>query len=157
MKQFVYLAGPITGLTFDDGQSWRTEAAKALDSDKVETLTPLRGKTFLRKEGVLHNGSTSYKDPNPIASSKGITRRDMNDTTRSTCLLVNLLKTEKVSIGTVMELAWAYREQIPVVLVMDEKNVHNHAMVQETATYTVPSLAEGISLVKVLCNDVKGV
>jgi nucleoside 2-deoxyribosyltransferase len=158
MKEYVYLAGPITGLTFDGAQDWRSEASKALDSDKIETLTPLRGKAHLRKDGVLHNGVKPYSQPeNPITSSKGITRRDMNDTTRSSAVLANLSKTDKVSIGTVMELAWAYKEQIPLVVVMEKENVHQHAMVLECATYIVPTLAEGIGLVKFLLNDVKGV
>jgi nucleoside 2-deoxyribosyltransferase len=159
MKEYVYLAGPITGLTFDGAQDWRNEAAKALNSDKVETLTPLRGKSHLRADGVLHNGAKPYSKgaADVITSSKGITRRDMYDTTRASCVLANLSKTDKVSIGTVMELAWAYNHQIPLVLVMDKDNIHDHAMVQECATYIVPTLAEGLELTKFLLNDTKGV
>ena len=150
-KEYVYLAGPITGFTFTEAQDWRTEAAKALDSDKIETLTPMRGKDFLVKEGVLHSGS--YGDT--IASSKGITRRDMNDTTRSSVVLVNLLGATKVSIGTVMEIAWAYNHQIPCIVAMEKDNVHRHAMIEEATMYRTDTLKEAIELTQFLLNDVK--
>lgn len=40
----VYLAGPISGLTFDDAQDWRGHAATFLASRGVVGLSPLREK-----------------------------------------------------------------------------------------------------------------
>jgi nucleoside 2-deoxyribosyltransferase len=150
MKQLIYLAGPITGLTYDGAQDWRDAAADILDSDNVETLSPLRGKKFLAGKGVL---AATGHDENAISTNKGITRRDMMDTHRATALLVNLLGSTKPSIGTVMELAWAYRAHIPTVVVMEEGNCHEHAMVLEACTYVVRTLVEGISLIQFLCNE----
>jgi nucleoside 2-deoxyribosyltransferase len=151
MKHYVYLAGPITGLTYDGAQDWRTFAALQLDSDKIETLSPLRGKNYLLKRGVLHAGE--YKEA--MSTSKGINRRDHFDCVRADCVFVNLLDTpDKVSIGTMMEIAWAWDHQIPVIAVMENDNIHDHAMVNDCITYRVTTLEEGYELVRFLFNEV---
>ncbi len=150
MKQLVYLAGPITGLTYEGAQDWREIAATELNSDRVETLNPMRGKAWLMDQGTFR---AQCGEAVAISTNKGITRRDMLDTHRSTCLLVYLAGAKRVSIGTVMELAWAYRAQIPTVVVMEPGNVHEHAMVLEACTYVVPTLAEALLLIKYLSNE----
>jgi nucleoside 2-deoxyribosyltransferase len=150
MKQYIYLAGPITGLTFKGATDWRTYAAELLDSNKIECLTPLRGKDFLLKAGVLHSGTYD----GALTTAKAITRRDYFDCTRASAVLINLLGAERVSIGTVMELAWCYQAQIPTVVVMESNNLHNHVMVNESCTYIVNSLEEAIRTMKILLNDV---
>ncbi len=153
MKHLVYLAGPISGLTYGECTDWRNTVAAALNSDKVETLTPLRGKHFLSGKGAIHSGS--YDDT--IISAKGITRRDMFDTLRSTAVFVNLLGTKQVSIGTCMEIAWAYQAQIPTVVLMEPGSVHrNHVMIQESCTYIADSVEQGIELMKYLLNEGSG-
>lgn len=150
MTHYVYLAGPITGLTFKGATDWRNYAAKQLDSDKVECLSPLRGKDYLLNVGVLHSGSYD----GVLTTGKAITRRDYFDCTRATAVLVNLLGTERVSIGTVMELAWCYQSEIPTIVIMEKKNIHNHVMINESSTYIVESLEEAIHTMKLLLNDV---
>jgi nucleoside 2-deoxyribosyltransferase len=150
MKKRVYLAGPISGCTYEDAQDWRTAVADDLESPDVECLTPMRGKSFLQGSGTIH--SSSY--PTAVANSKGITRRDMFDTVNATCLFVNLKGAERVSIGTCMELAWAYLKQIPTIVVMEKDNVHaKHVMIQEACTYIVPTLEEGMDLARYLLNE----
>lgn len=151
MKHYVYLAGPITGLTFDAATDWREKFAARVNSDKIECLSPLRGKEFLRDVGVLHNGTYD----GTLASSKGITRRDYFDCTRSTVVFINLKDAKRVSIGTVMEIAWAYQMQIPTVIVMEPGNIHHHVMIDESVTYTVDSLEEGEAILRFLLNEPK--
>ena len=146
MKHHVYLAGPITGLTFNDGQGWRTYAARALDSEHVITLSPLRGKEYLKVHGKLTNGTYD----GTLTSAKAITRRDFFDCTRATAVLVNLEGTERLSIGTIMEIAWAYQAQIPTVVVCPKNNPHHHVLLDECCTYQVETLEEAITVMKVL-------
>ena len=150
-KLYVYLAGPISGLSFEGAQTWRDDVAKALDSDKVECLTPLRGKQFLNGVHKIEARTDIYQ--NPITTFKAITRRDMFDTLRATCLFVNLLGAQKVSIGTVMEIAWAYKNQIPTIVLMEPDNLHRHAMIDEACTYILNSVDEGIRIAKFLLNE----
>lgn len=149
MKHYVYLAGPITGLTYEDATDWRNVAAQALDSDKIETLSPLRGKNYLLGRGALHAGDY----PEVMSTAKGINRRDFFDCTRSGAVLVNLLGATKVSIGTVMEIAWAFQARIPVIVVMEKDNIHRHAMIEDSITYMTNSLDEAYELVRFLFNE----
>lgn len=168
MKYKVYLAGPITGSTFEEAQNWRTEVAQKLEykdclmpdldgaihvpaRSNIECLTPLRGNEHLIGKGTIN--CHAY-DEDPTTTGKGITRRDMRDVLVSDCVFVNLLNTgNRISVGTVMEIAWAYQNRIPLVCVMEKDNKHHHAMVDECCTYIVTTLEEGIKLVKFVLNE----
>lgn len=149
MKHYVYLAGPITGLTYDGASDWREKFSARMNSDKVECLSPLRGKEFLRGQGVLHSGTYDGS----LTTGKAITRRDYFDCTRSTVVFINLKDSQRVSIGTVMEIAWAYQKQIPTIVVMEPGNIHSHVMLNESSTYIVSTLEEGEEILRFLLND----
>lgn len=151
MKYTVYLAGQITGLTYEGATDWRDKVASQLDSDKIETLSPMRGKSYLADAGVLHAGEYTQV----MSTGKGINRRDNFDCTRCDCLLVNLLGTTKPSIGTCMEIGWAYQCKIPVLVVMEPNNVHRHVMIEDCTSWRVETLDEAVHIVKVLFNDFK--
>lgn len=143
MKTFlVYLAGPITGLSYGDATDWRKEFAKKLPS-YIQAVSPLRGKRYLDNEKIIKD---SY-EIHPLSGQKGITCRDRMDVGRCDLLLVNFLGAKKVSIGTVMEIAWADAWRKPIVLVMEPENVHSHAMVREVAGFIVPTLDEAAIVV----------
>jgi nucleoside 2-deoxyribosyltransferase len=88
-----------------------------------------------------------------MSTAKGINRRDFYDCTRSGAVLMNLLGTHKVSIGTVMEIAWAFQARVPVIVVMEKDNIHRHAMIEDSTTYLTSSLDKAYELVKFLFND----
>lgn len=138
----VYLAGPISGLTYDEGQDWREYAQAALAHHGIAGYSPLRQKEFLRSEGVL---SQAYA--NPMATDRGIMRRDFNDVKTSHVVLINLLGAKSASQGTVMEMGWAYALQIPVVVaVEDAGNIHEHPMNRQTWDYRVPCLDQALAI-----------
>lgn len=144
MTKRVYLAGPITGLTYDEGNQWRQYAASRLAP--IEAMSPLRGKEFLQKYGPL---TATFNSNKALSTSRGIMTRDFNDCRTSDAILCNLLGAKRVSVGTVMEIAWAHAFQIPLILVMEESgNPHEHAMIEEAYGYRVPTLDEGIAITK---------
>ncbi len=62
-----------------------------------------------------------------------------------------MLSAQKVSIGTVMEIAWAKAFQIPVIVIMEkEGNLHDHPMIRDCIGFRVETLLEAIWLTKVL-------
>lgn len=146
MRPSVYLAGPITGLEYDDAQDWRTYAVTELDDAGIDAFSPLRGKEFLRDHGPLSEmGYEAY----PLSSPRGIMTRDRYDCTQRDMVLANLAGSgERISIGTVMEIAWADLARIPVVAVLEERNVHRHAMLLEAAGFIVPDLDTALDIVK---------
>lgn len=141
----VYLAGPISGLTHGECTDWREKFRLELLVEGIECFSPMRGKEYLANVGKIEG---SY-DFDVMATPRGIMTRDFWDCTTCDALLVNLLGAERISVGTVMELAWAYQSRIPVVCVMEEGNLHEHPMVSEAIGFLVRDLH---SAKNVLCS-----
>lgn len=137
MKYSVYLAGPISGKSYDESINWRNKVIEELNDFNVSCLSPMRCKECLK-----------YGRNSVITSSRGVITRDRWDCTRCDILLVNLLGADKVSIGTVMEIAWADANRKPIILIMEEDNVHDHIMIQECAGFVVSTLEDGIDVIK---------
>jgi len=141
-KYICYLAGPITGESFAEANDWREKVKENLDSSIVG-MSPLRGKNYLSQQDKILSSYESIA----LSSGKGITTRDHNDCKRSDMLLVNLLGAKMVSIGTVMEIAWAYAYGVPTVVVMEEGNIHHHVMIRESVGFVVDTLEEATHIV----------
>jgi nucleoside 2-deoxyribosyltransferase len=146
MEYLVYLSGPISGLVYDEAQDWRSQFAARIHP-AIKTLSPLRGKQLLQQEGILHGTYEKF----PAATSKAIMGRDRFDTLRADAVVVNLLGATKVSIGTVMEIAWADAHRVPIILIMEKTgNIHDHSMLKEAITYWVDNLEDGVLFTNVL-------
>lgn len=108
----------------------------------------MRGKRYLDIPGkAIENDPYTF----PLSTDRAINSRDRFDTLRATAVLVNLLGASRVSIGTVMEIAWAYDHKIPVVVAMEpEGNLHDHPMIRDSISIRVASLEEAIEAVTAL-------
>jgi len=141
----VYLAGPITGLTYDEGNAWRVDAHAQLTEAGIEAYSPMRAKEYLRSEGVLQGSYTEGL----FSSSRNIMTRDYDDCSKADLILCNLLGATKPSLGTVMEIAWAYSHRIPLVIIMEkEGNPHEHPMIAEAMGFRVDNVDHGIYIAK---------
>lgn len=147
MKQFkVYLAGPITGESWDEANDWREDfIRRTIDSyPQLVGYSPLRYKTYLRNETKIHH---SYEET-VFSSQRGIFARDFNDVLTADLVFVNLLNTKIISVGTIMEIAWAHAFNIPRVVVMEkENNIHEHPMLREACSFRVETFDEGFEVV----------
>lgn len=151
----VYLAGPITGLTYDGAEDWRSHAKDLLAMSKIKAVSPLRAKDYLRSvAGALSGTGEEYKHLGVLSTPRGVMTRDRYDATRCDALLVNLLGAERVSIGTVMEIAWADYCRTPIVVAMEPKgNPHEHMMIAEAIGFRVPSIVEAIDIVRAIADN----
>jgi nucleoside 2-deoxyribosyltransferase len=142
----VYLAGPITGATYEGATDWREDLALNLPRGTVG-VSPMRGKEYLKKmEGglpsVLKDGTL------PMSSAKAIFARDTFDIRRAEIVLANLTGAERVSVGTMVELGYAKALNKTIIIVMEEKgNVHDHPFVTEAASFVVRDLSEALRLI----------
>ena len=103
MTETVYLAGPITGLSFADAIGWREEATEELTALGYEVFSPMREKFHLKEEfgdAPLPHTHHSFADPFP---------RDVLDIRRSDFVLCNLLQWDGTTplVGTSVELGLA--------------------------------------------------
>lgn len=143
----VYLAGPITGLSYEGATDWREQAIQIFANAGIDAFSPMRSKTYLLQETYLGD---SYEDT-VMSSQRGIYARDYYDCRTKDALFVNLLGADRVSIGTVMEIAWATAYEKPIVLVMEkEGNIHSHAMLREACPLWCTDLSEGYHVMKAL-------
>ena len=146
MRFKIYLAGPITGLSYDNCTNWR-DYAKEILAPEVHGYSPMRCKDYLSH---LESIDFSFEDI-PLSTGKAILARDYYDVSTCDIILVNLLGATTVSIGTVLEIGYAHAHRKPIVLVMEkEGNVHEHPMITEAAGFRVDSLESGLQLCKAI-------
>lgn len=151
MTGLVYLAGPITGLTYDGAQDWRDAVTPRLFP--AVGLSPLRGKEYLRQIGELSGHGEEYKHLGCLSTPRGVMTRDYFDATRCDVILANLGGAKSVSTGTVMEIAWGFQAKIPIVAVMEASgNPHEHMMINEAIGYRVETLDEAVHVVRMILN-----
>ena len=145
----VYLAGPISGLNFNESTWWRQTIAKEL-KDEIECFSPMRYKSYLADGGIIRD-HYDQATTSPLSTQKGIMTRDFFDCQRADLIIANLLDSRKVSIGTCMEMAWAFAKHTPVIAIMEEEgNPHDHAMIRETIGFRVTTVEEAIELAKAI-------
>lgn len=138
-KPSVYTVGPITGVSFGACVDWRVDFARAL-APEIICFSPMRRKDDLQDIGGL------IKDDyvgNVLSCSRGIMTRDYFDCRRHDLAVANFLGAQKVSIGSIMEVAWTFKDRVPLIVVMEpEGNVHDYSMVREATGFRVTTLQE---------------
>ena len=136
MTKKVYLAGPMSGLSIEQQGDWRIWCSRQLKIYGITSICPLRG-----------NVDTNTT----LSTNKGITSRDFFDVQSCDVILINLLKqycANEISIGTCMEVAWAYSLRKPVVLAIDDENSpYDHKMIHGCSTYEVNSLTHAVETI----------
>jgi nucleoside 2-deoxyribosyltransferase len=154
--QNIYLAGPITGLTFGEATDWR-KCFDAVFEQKlndtydqpfgppasdVRILSPMRCKDYLAPLGKIDH---VQPEAFALSTSRAIMTRDFYDCTRADLVVVNLWGAETVSVGTVMEIAWAYQKRTPLIAIMEKTgNKHSHPMINEAIGFRVETIEEAV-------------
>lgn len=145
-EYLVYLTGPIGGCSYDGATTWREQFTEMLAGYNAKCLSPMRGKGYLSKETNID--SVEYETP--LSCPKGVYTRDRWDSLRCDLMIANLSDAEKVSVGTMMEFAWADSKGTPVIMVMKEDNIHNHILVKGAPSFRVNTLKEAAELAKAI-------
>lgn len=148
----VYLAGPISGSRYQEITKWREIAKDVLARDGIKALSPMRGmEHYAKLNGPVPPANHELYRIHPASTGRAVMTRDRFDATRCTVLLANLLGATQVSVGTVMEIAWADIKRIPIIVVMEkEGNPHEHEMIAEAVGYRVETLNEALDIVKLI-------
>jgi nucleoside 2-deoxyribosyltransferase len=145
-EYLVYMTGPIGGCSYEGATSWREQFTEMLADWNTKCLSPMRGKEYLSEETSID--SVEYNTA--LSSPKGVYTRDRWDSFRCDLMVANLLGTTKVSIGTMMEWAWADSKGTPIIMVMEEDNIHNHILVRGGPGFRVNTLEEAVELTKAI-------
>jgi nucleoside 2-deoxyribosyltransferase len=142
----VYLAGPISGLTYAGAQEWRDEFTRRIDP-RIKAYSPLRGKDYLANMGPLEG---SYKEF-PLSTDKGMTTRDRYDCMGADLVVFYLLGAQRISIGTMIEVGWCDAARRPAILVIEDSgNPHDYPMVRENVQFRVNNLDDAIKIAEIV-------
>lgn len=131
-----YLAGGITGLTYEEATGWRREIIEAYPD--IRWLDPLRGTTHLAPT----NGDTPL--PSDFEGSEDPVWRDLQDIRQSDFILMNLMWAPRASIGTMCELGYAYNQGVPCHVALEEHGVHDHLFVRALAKSVSYSVIDAV-------------
>lgn len=151
--KIVYLAGPITGLTYKGCTDWRDVAKESLEWEDrpnsfnetllggfigsrreptgILALSPMRMKKWLDDDRPIPPMASDYDD-------QFVVERDLYDIRRSDVLLMNLLGAERVSIGSMQEMGYAKaKDKFVVTLIEPEGQI-------EAPVHAGPTASSGI-------------
>lgn len=160
-RRFVYLAGPISGMSYGEATDWRKEVS-GLFLPGIVGVSPMRMKAWASKLKAIKDTKQYEKIADEgdfliSGESHAINTRDMFDVRTCDMTFVYMPKalTEKagVSVGTVKEIGYAARDRKPMVLVTDDKKLAGHPLIREDIGWIVPTLELGAAVV----NSVLGV
>ncbi len=145
----VYLAGPITGLSWEQATAWRREAADYLRRHGVVARSPMRGQEFLAEEEIIKGcNKDSF-----LTSARACVTRDHYDVKHADLVICNFLGAyERISAGTLVEVGWASAIGTPIIAIGEEDNPHLHDFVRENCDWVVPTLRDALKIaVHVVC------
>jgi nucleoside 2-deoxyribosyltransferase len=156
----VYLAGPITGLSYGDAIGWRETVVRhlAVSAPHVRCIDPMRAKQHLAP--IAEIGAFGHEGG--LLDGHAVVSRDLFDVKRVDVLLMNLAGAQQTSIGCMVELGWAraHGKFILVVLPDAERasaavsglaaNPHDHLFVREVASAVVGDLGAALALLETM-------
>lgn len=136
----IYLAHPVSGYSYEKVAEYFRETAKRLKSIGYGVFYPLIDKGVLRNE--LKYRAEGYQ--NPLSTNHAVIERDRWMVQLSDIVFVYLKGVKDVSIGCMMELAWAHLLGKHTIVVMEKENIHNHAFVLEAADIVFENFEEAM-------------
>lgn len=141
----IYLAGPILGCTHGEANDWR----KYVDKKLSYYASELRGISPLRCEPLIGERYTAqYPDPR-FGVPRAIAAKNRFDVKNCDMTLAYLPKEmgDSVSIGTIIECAWADAYGQQVILVSDHPKIVNHPVLDACVDWKLQTLDEGIEVI----------
>lgn len=149
MSLKIYLAHPISGLSYDEVADYYDVIVPHLQDVGYQVFNPLTGKDVLRNE--IEFKVKGYEGI-PLSSNHAIKQRDQWMVSQADIVWCNFLKCKNVSIGMVSELAWADLQGKHTIVTMQEDNIHQHAFILEMADVVFETELESLNYLQELIN-----
>lgn len=125
----IYLAGSISGQSSGDVVKYFEDTKELLAGWGYEVFHPMTAKGYLRTEIKFKASGYDF----PPSTNHAIIERDRWMVTTADIIYCNLIMAKGVSIGSMMELAWAHQLGKHSIVSMQSDNIHRHAFVLEAA------------------------
>lgn len=140
----IYAAHPINGLSYQEVTDYYSHLIDDLHGFH-HIIHPMMGKDYLRTAKELR--SVGYEGL-PPSTNHAIKERDQWMVKKADIVFVDLTGAKGISIGCVMELAWADLLGKHTVVVLDKEGYHKHAFVLECADVLFDTHDEAIEYLK---------
>lgn len=151
-NRYVYLAGPIFGVSFDDATEWRA-LVKARFAPGIKGVSPMRGKEFLRGEKKI---GSSYETEPIAGAATPVAARDFFDVAHADLLFAYLpraVSEKRPFCGTLLEIGAAIQAGTLVVLVSDDPRVRDCPLIKGKVGWQLDTLEDGIKAVNLLLEE----
>ena len=142
--RYVYLAGPMTGLTHEEADGWRSNALlhDILNKNGWQILSPTDAK---EKPWLMEKYAENVMPARvPHALERREVQLDLDHIHAASAIIANLQGAKIVSIGTVCEVAYAYAIGTPIIVVDDDDSLHDHMFIRQMAASTVADLSAAV-------------
>lgn len=149
----LYLAHPISGMTLEEVSGYYKEKRLELKNcvPHLKVLMPVMANQKVRTDLECRENGTN----NPLGTNHHIIERDRWMVKQSDIVFVNLMSaTERVSIGSMMELAWAHDNGIHTIVAMGPDNTHRHGFVMEAADTVFDNSEDALEYIKQLTSEI---
>lgn len=144
---FIYLVHPMSGLKWEEVESYYSEVKTELDAAGYYTMHPMCAKSELRGNKFHAKAAESGS---PVVSPHGITRRDHWMVRKADIIFADLSGSKEKSIGCTSEVATGYTHGKHTIGVMEKGNVHEHAFMAEQFDIIFRTREEAIEYLKKL-------
>lgn len=146
----IYTAGPITGLDLDEVFEHFSNLNSHLIAMGYQVYHPMIGKEHLKGGGVAQAKGYDH----PLSSDRAITGRDRFMVSQADILWADLSRaSEKASIGTTAEIAWAYDQRPHTLVVLSglhEGHAMDHAFIRQMADHIFDTREEVIRFLRTM-------
>ena len=146
VDRYVYLAGPIFGVSFEDATSWRVWVKTHLVPG-IKSVSPMRGKEFLRGKKMIEAG---YPEEPILGADMPVASRDFFDIAKADLLFAYLpeaVSKERPFCGTLLEIGAAIQARTPVVLVSDDPRIRNCPLIKGKVGWQLDTLEMGVAAI----------
>lgn len=140
----IYLAGPIAGCSKGEANSWRDYVNSQLAEYRIRGISPLRCEPLVGERYGVSYEDPRFGTPRAIASKNYL---DVQMCDMTLCYLPKELNERRLSIGTIIELAWAHSLRKPTILVSDYDFITQHPVVQANAGWVVTTLDDAVDII----------
>jgi nucleoside 2-deoxyribosyltransferase len=136
----VYLGGPILGANKHEANDWRYVVSSQLGDHGIRGVSPLRCEPLI---GDTY--AAVYDDPR-FGTSRAITSKNVFDVKNCDLILCYFPDVERLSLGTLAEMQWAFAWGKPAIVVTLDDRVRAHPVLRHTAGWLLTDLDEAVDV-----------
>lgn len=150
----IYLAGPILGKTKTEAKAWKQKlvqlvSGEIMSSENWESYETFCWKDPLRCEPLIGDTYETHYDDPKFGTAKAISAKNWYDVSHAD-LIVAYMPAEMgdaISLGTLVEMAWANALGKTVILVSDHPKINAHPIVDRIASWKLTTLEEAAEVI----------